>query len=344
MKPERKEELASLYVLDLLEPDEQEAFEALLEQDPALRLETIALERAHEQALFATARTAPPADLFDRIQAEIRSDGQIPDEARETDNPGRAVPFPRRTSADAGGTPALWAWAGWGMAACFMLLFGVWAAFGPGVANRAPDQADLAMQARIAQLESLAENLEAQLTNAAQLPAAPRDNNLTRLVLAPLATPAAAPAVRELARRGGALEQRQMQLTVLAESVWQILEFDKQALINAMPGDLVADRESPPIGYVMLDIDKQMGYLAVDNVPPPQAGGVYHIWVETVGQAQPIFAGILPQLASEQGLLYFDLSNLQNLGEDDRINSIFVTEEPAPNQSEPTGDVILRGA
>lgn len=67
------EELASLYVLDQLEPTERDAFEARLAREPKLRSLVRSLELTLEQRIRALPQQSPPADLLSRIESHLDS-------------------------------------------------------------------------------------------------------------------------------------------------------------------------------------------------------------------------------------------------------------------------------
>ena len=95
---ESPEELASLYVLDQLAPDERAAFEARLLREPGLAMLVRNLEAGLESGIRALPRHEPPAGTLDRIEGRI-------DALRALD----AAPSPR---------PVRWAaFARWGLAA-----------------------------------------------------------------------------------------------------------------------------------------------------------------------------------------------------------------------------------
>ncbi len=69
------EELASLYVLDKLDPDEKRAFEARLETDTELIPLVRELESALEDQIRALPQHNAPAPLFERIKSQIAPSG-----------------------------------------------------------------------------------------------------------------------------------------------------------------------------------------------------------------------------------------------------------------------------
>jgi anti-sigma-K factor RskA len=84
MSPEKKEELASLYALDLLEGDELRAFESTLAADPAL----VALVGELRGASTLLARSLPhqpaPADMRDTVLQKIENKQLASEPSRET--------------------------------------------------------------------------------------------------------------------------------------------------------------------------------------------------------------------------------------------------------------------
>lgn len=308
------EELASLYALDALTPAETETVEKRMTQDEAFRTLVHQTERTHEQALFATAEFQAPPDIFANIRASIRE---------ETPKP-KAVPFPRLI------------WGGLAAAAALALTVGLFLGREslPSQATEETQQ-QVALASEVESLRHLVEELRDKQLTPAGTPLPTGDG--ARLLLAQMHAPTEErpelPASRQL-------EQRQLQLTVLADSVWQILEFDRQAAGLAQR-DPAAHR--PPLGYVMLDVDSRFGYLAVDNFPRVPEGGAYHVWVEQSGQTEPLFAGVLPPLTEGQGLLYFDLSRIPTLQGVENVQRLYITSESDLRQANPQGDVILEG-
>lgn len=111
MIDERKEELAALYALDLLQGAERSSFEAELSRDPELQMLVDQLRAASaEFALVSPTVTRPPA-LRQRILDSIATIPQVaPKNASSSKAPdSNVIRF-----------PAL-AWLGWAVAACFAL-------------------------------------------------------------------------------------------------------------------------------------------------------------------------------------------------------------------------------
>jgi quercetin dioxygenase-like cupin family protein len=69
--PEEFLDMAPLYVLDALVPEEKQAFEERLANDTALRAEVEELRKAAGLAGFAAEPTAPPPGLRDKVLAAI---------------------------------------------------------------------------------------------------------------------------------------------------------------------------------------------------------------------------------------------------------------------------------
>jgi anti-sigma-K factor RskA len=93
---EQLEEQASLYVLGLLEQDEISAFEQRLESDSELQVLVDQLDAAAAAVSHSAPQRALPAELRDRVLAQVRG--------------RKIVGFPRRS-----------AWIPWSIAACLAL-------------------------------------------------------------------------------------------------------------------------------------------------------------------------------------------------------------------------------
>ena len=103
---EKTQELASLYVLDKLTPDERSSFENLLESDTELVLLLRELESAVEDQVRDLPQHNPPDGLFSKIQSQVQPIPQV----------ANSKPF----------ITISWAsFAGWGMAAALVLGVGL---------------------------------------------------------------------------------------------------------------------------------------------------------------------------------------------------------------------------
>ena len=88
MISEHLQELASLYALGALTPDEQDAFEAELRRDDELRELVLTLQRAVVLVSKSVARVAPPPQLKEEILSRIAPRKQSPPQPPTTAIPG----------------------------------------------------------------------------------------------------------------------------------------------------------------------------------------------------------------------------------------------------------------
>ena len=103
---EKTQELASLYVLDKLTPDERSSFENLLETDTELVLLLRELESAVEDQVRDLPQYNAPDGLFSKIQSQVQ-------------------PFPQVANSKPFITISWASFAGWGMAAALLLGVGL---------------------------------------------------------------------------------------------------------------------------------------------------------------------------------------------------------------------------
>lgn len=132
---EQLEEQAAFYVFGLLEGDEAAAFELRLQSDAELRALVDQLDAAGAAVAHSAAPRPLPADLRDRVLAQIRS--------------GKTAAFPRRFN-----------WIPWAIAACLALTCAYLVAERSGLRKRITrlEQRDILSQIQIASLSSKLEN------------------------------------------------------------------------------------------------------------------------------------------------------------------------------------------
>lgn len=151
MIDERHEELAALYVLDLLEDDDRARFETALASNPALQALVRDLRDA-SHAVAHTAATPPPADLKARLLASIGSHARTTDASEQMSR----VPTPPRAALVTPRTLIPWA-----IAACLAVV-SLWLG---GRYLAASSEASLLQRQRAlteVALESIRQQLEAE--------------------------------------------------------------------------------------------------------------------------------------------------------------------------------------
>lgn len=126
-------------------------------------------------------------------------------------------------------------------------------------------------------------------------------------------------------------EQKLMQLTVVSESIWELVDIES---------DSSQSHRHTPFGYVLMDVENNSGYLAIDDLQNTP-GHILHIWLRLKNRTQPVFAGVLPQLEQNKGLLYFDFTDVLSDHNYTPIEEIFVTEENGMNRETPRGPILL---
>lgn len=145
MMDERTEELASLYVLGLLEDAERLAFEQRLSTEPELRKTVDTLREVSTQLALTPEGPLPPADLKGRILASIKAQSPTPRTASQ--------PAPQRT-------PSLF-WIGWGVAAGFAFL-AFWTVQRSTLIQQALSALQTTAELERAQLKAVQNQLEAE--------------------------------------------------------------------------------------------------------------------------------------------------------------------------------------
>lgn len=192
MIDERKEETASLYVLDLLEGEERSLFEAELARDPELRQWVDDLRQTNAQFALTAPQKAPSPALKARVLASI-SAAKLPGSGVGTPLSVLSAPSakggPEISSASATVVPfRLTAWLGWGVAACFALVSG-YLSF-----RYMSARADALLQQRNAEyaaleLKSLQQTLEAErIVTGRQIADLKQASDLAQLKIAKLAS------------------------------------------------------------------------------------------------------------------------------------------------------------
>jgi anti-sigma-K factor RskA len=87
---------------------------------------------------------------------------------------------------------------------------------------------------------------------------------------------------------------------------------------------------------IVWDPNKQQGVLKLANLPPPEAGKDYQLWV--IGQKKPpVSAGVVPM--SAEGATRIDFKPGQPI----KAEQFAISVEPSGGVSEPTGPIILAG-
>ncbi|HRE81987.1 MAG TPA: anti-sigma factor [Opitutaceae bacterium] len=145
MMDERTEELASLYVLGLLEDAERLAFEQRLANEPELKTAVDGLREVSAQLAHVPEGPPPPAELKGRILASIR--------AQSSASRSLSSAAPRRA-------PSLF-WIGWGVAAGFAFL-AFWTAQRSTLVQQSLTALQTTAELERAQLKTLQNQLEAE--------------------------------------------------------------------------------------------------------------------------------------------------------------------------------------
>jgi hypothetical protein len=87
---------------------------------------------------------------------------------------------------------------------------------------------------------------------------------------------------------------------------------------------------------VVWDPNKQQGVLKLANLPPPEAGKDYQLWVINE-KKPPVSAGVVPM--SAEGATRLDFKPVQAI----KAEQFAISIEPTGGVSEPTGPIILAG-
>jgi anti-sigma-K factor RskA len=87
---------------------------------------------------------------------------------------------------------------------------------------------------------------------------------------------------------------------------------------------------------VVWDPNKQQGVLKLANLPPPEAGKDYQLWV--INQKKPpVSAGVVPM--PTEGATQLEFKPVQGI----KAEQFAISVEPTGGVSEPTGPIILAG-
>jgi len=275
MIDEQTEELASLYALDMLEPDETAAFEARLGTDAELQQLVEELrETAANLAYAAPARTLPP-ELESRVLRAVRSE-------KSTARAGIHTPW-MNTS-----------WVPWAIAASLAIFCGLL------LLSRAKLSKDLAelqenastSQSQVATLTSdrdrlsnaVAENQERAETAQAQVARLSADRD------------ALAKKVAQLEEQDVSSRVQAAKLTAdrdsLKDKVAQLERTSSSA--NVQVAKLTSKMDAAPeaVATITWDGAKQEGTLKAVDVPPNPTGRDYQLWIIDPRYKQPVDAGV----------------------------------------------------
>ncbi|HWA86918.1 MAG TPA: hypothetical protein VG710_11890 [Opitutus sp.] len=296
------EELATLYVLDRLEPGERTAFESQLLRSPELATLVHELETALTREIHSLPQHAPPADLLARVESRLDStsapaaDGAAAPSSRSRRDATGALPS--RTAA-AGGSVFPWlAVARWGIAAVIAVSV---ATLAVQSLRRSPAPAAPPVVPPVV----LVFGLDSQ------------GSALTRMPLPPAA--------------GGSAESF-VQLASLAENLWENP--------NKLPVAPPAASESAH-GYALFDPDSNQGFIAIRHLPALAPGHRYYVWIADLSSRRITEAGVLPATNASSGLYSFAVASPEK-EKSARLNLFITAEDASTDKpSAPHGKVVL---
>lgn len=312
MIDERKEEMASLYALDLLEGAEKAAFELELKSDRELQVLVAQLRDASAQ-LALVARPVTPSDgLKARVLASIAG---TPQSARTESNATGLLPSaPARPGGKVIAFPVM-GWLGWAAAACFAVatIF---------VTNRYMSvrtesislQNDLAMTK--VETQSVRQQLEAEhIVSGKQIADLQTQQTAAAAQVADLSSKqdSAAAQIAQLRREG---DLAQLKITKLAS--------------------LVGTPEAA--AFAVWNPLKKEGVLTVEKLAALQADQDYQLWVFDPKKPDPVSCDVFS--VDEKGTAHYQFRPDQQIGS----AAVFaVTRERKGGVPKPQGPVVLKG-
>ena len=256
MNPERQDELAPLYALDLLEGAEKAEFEAFLAANPAAQAEIRQLRETVSALAYAAPATEPPAALKGRILAATSRGPQ----GREAAAPARVIAF-----------PTLIAWAA---AACFALA-AAWTTHLYVNARSEHLRERDRLQLADLELQSARNRLEAErIVNSRELADARRDLTHTR---------------RELADATQRIADSDQRIAVLDRKL--AAQGDLDQLKIATLASLLGNTPDA-LAVAVWDPTGQKGVLSVSKLPAVASNKDYQLWVIDPTYPAPVSGGI----------------------------------------------------
>lgn len=283
------------YALGTMPESEIATFESRIQKTPEIRDQIFELQRLHQVVLESMLAPRNTPDFSRQILERIR---------------------PVNTSTS---RPRLYYLAriGW-IAACLLLCFLTFMTF--HLSNRINSQLQISQNLDTASLMSTVSSNRVSL-----------GSNETQLIISSLHSPNSK---SQSSNPEDRRENQLIQLTVVSESIWQLVDFEANSQETPSPA---------PIGYIMMDAENKCGYLAVGDLKSTREN-LLHIWLKLHGQRDPVFAGILPELQGNKGLLYFDFTTALENKQNGVIEQVFLTEESSVNKVTPKGPVVLRNS
>jgi anti-sigma-K factor RskA len=131
-------------------------------------------------------------------------------------------------------------------------------------------------------------------------------------------------------------DQLKIEADGLKKELIQVRTENSMAKMRIATLSAQADTYAKASAVVVWDPNKQQGVLKLVNLPPPEAGKDYQLWV--IGQKKaPVSAGVVPMNA--EGATRMDFKPGQVV----KAEQFAISVEPSGGVPEPTGPIILAG-
>jgi anti-sigma-K factor RskA len=131
-------------------------------------------------------------------------------------------------------------------------------------------------------------------------------------------------------------DQLKIETEGLKKELMQVRTENSMAKMRIATLSSQVDTYAKASAVVVWDPNKQQGVLKLANLPPPEAGKDYQLWV--IGQKKtPVSAGVVPMNA--EGATRMDFKPSQLI----KAEQFAISVEPSGGVSEPTGPIILAG-